>query len=50
MVCAYRQTYATTISCAASSTPVSGGTNNERIRSTLGYMSPVGFREAGLSL
>ena len=24
--------------------------NNERLHSTLGYMSPVEFREAGLSL
>ena len=46
----YRQTYATTEQLRRELNSYVWWYNNERMHSTLGYMSPVEFREAGMSL
>ena len=46
----YRQTYATTEQLRRELNSYVWWYNNERMHSTLGYMSPVEFRTAGLSL
>ena len=46
----YRQTYATIEQLRRELNSYVWWYNNERMHSTLGYMSPVEFREAGMSL